>query len=247
MIVVLSTPYIVEAGQSYAFSILGIYGAGASLSGLNGNPYISGTAFSESGGVPSSLTADLDFSITVVENACVIDQPEENDVANVATNISVGQTFTACVTGFITHIKTRFSTLNSGSFQFQMASGTETLSPEYTQVFVPDSAGDYLIQLIKPFRVEHNQTYAFSVSGFSGTGATADLVLNNTDTYSDGFAFTESGGTSNPLTGSDMNFSLLTLVCSPSVADFSFTSTELTAMFTDNSSFADSVPIRFWG
>ena len=244
MVVVLSTPFIIEAGQTYAFSVLGLSSGGADLSAATGNPFPSGNAFSESAGTQTSLNADLDFSITTFENACVIDQPDTNGTFNISNDIAVGQNFLACVTGFVTHIKTGFSSLNTDTLQLRISNGDNTLTPDYIQTFVPDSAGDYLIQLTTPFRVEHNREYAFSVIGFADSGTVAMLTANNGNAYPDGFAFIESGGSSTPA-GADIDFSMLTLVCSPSIAGFTFTSNELEVAFSDTSSFADSVLYDF--
>lgn len=244
MVLVLSTPFVVEAGQTYAFSVIGLSPGGASLARIDGDPYASGNAFEESGATYIPLTSDLDFSITLVEDVCVIDQAETNEFVDVSTDVAVGQAFTACELGFITHIKTSFSNLGADPLVLQMSAGNNTLTPTYTQVFTPDSIGDYLIQLTTPFRIEKGMPYAFSVVGFSGAGVVARLKSNSVSTYTDGFSFIENGGVSTP-TGSDIDFSLLNLLCTPSVAGFSFASNDLTTDFSNTATAADSVKYDF--
>lgn len=242
-VIVLSTPFVVQNGQQYAFTVIALSGTGtvANLSSLNGNPYPGGNSITENGGTVTNYGADEDFSITIAENACVIDQSSADAFLNVSTTIAAGQTFTACETGYVTHLKTSYYTLNSTELKLQMATGVNTLSPEYTQDFSADSVGDYLIQLTTPFKVISGQTYAFTVVAVSGT---ADILGLNGNPYTGGNAINEVGGVVTNF-GTDLDFSILTLACSPASAGFTSTSTELVATFTDGSAMADAVVYDF--
>lgn len=243
VIIILSTPFIVQSGQQYAFTAIALSGTGvvADLAGFNGNPYAGGNAIGESGGAVTNYGVDLDFGVTIVENACVIAQPDANAFFNISTTISAGQTFTACETGYVTHVKTSFYTAPPAELKFAMSAGTNTLTPEYTQDFVADSIGDYLIQLTSPFKVISGQAYAFSVGAVSGTG---NLLALNGNPYTGGNAFNEDAGVVTNF-GTDLVFSILTLACSPASAGFTETSTEFVASFTDGSTEAVSVVYDF--
>lgn len=242
-IIILSTPFTVQSGQQYAFTAIALSGTGvvANLAGFNGNPYAGGNTITETSGAVSNFGADQDFGVTIVENACVIDQPDANAFFNISTTISAGQTFTACETGYVTHVKTNFYTAPPAELKLAMSAGTNTLTPEYTQNFVADSIGDYLIQLTTPFKVISGQTYAFSVGTVSGT---SNLFAFNGNPYTGGNAFNEDAGVVTNF-GTDLVFSLLTLNCSPASAGFTETSTELVATFTDGSAMAESVLYDF--
>lgn len=242
-VIVLSTPFIVQSGQQYAFTVIAISGTGVvgDIWGFNGNPYPNGNAITETGGAVTNFGVDLDFSVTIAENACVIAQPDANAFFNISTAISAGQTFTACETGYVTHVKTNFYTAPPAELKLAMSAGTNTLTPEYTQNFVADSIGDYLIQLTTPFKVISGQSYAFSVGAVSGTG---NLLAFNGNPYTGGNAFNENAGVVTNF-GTDLVFSILTLACSPASAGFTSTSTELVATFTDGSAMADAVVYDF--
>lgn len=242
-IIILSTPFIVQSGQQYAFTAIALSGTGvvANLAGFNGNPYAGGNTITETGGAVTNFGADQDFGVTIVENACVIDQDQNNAFANISTTTAAGQTFTACETGYVTHVRANFSGLNNVEFKLQMSAGSNTLSPEYTQDFSADSVGDYLIQLTSPFKVLSGQIYAYTVIANSGSASTGGF---NGNPYPGGNTITETGGAVTNY-GSDLDFSILTLACTPASAGFTETSTELVATFTDGSQDAVSIEYDF--
>ncbi len=209
LLIQLATPFPVEEAQIYAFTVIGIEGDGviANLSGFNGNPYTEGNAITESNGNVNNFGTDVKFSISIVENACTINQPESNSFANVSTGTAAGQNFVACTSGLITHLRVSFATMDTDQLRLQLSSGTNTLNPEYSQDFMTNGTGDLVIPLYTPFPVEASQTYAFTVIGISGDGVIANLNGFNGNPYPEGNAITESNGNVNNF-GTDVDFTL---------------------------------------
>ena len=141
--------------------------------------------------------------------ACYIKQRQENAFAIVNDGVATGQNFIACETGMITEIGVRFATVgeNTNKLQLQMATGPNTLSPEYTQEFQVKEAGDLLIQLLTPFPVEEGQQYAFTIFSADNPDASANLAGFNGNPYANGLAINQSNGSVNNFS-SDMDFSV---------------------------------------
>ena len=147
VLIQLTTPFPVQEYQEYAFSIVGLSDSDTSnvayIYGYTQNPYAEGNLITEIDGGVTDYESDLAFNLTIVENACVPDQPEADDSFIVDTTTAIGQSFTACNSGAITMIRVNFAGLGSNALSLQLAQGTQTVTPEYTQDFRVDSTGRY--------------------------------------------------------------------------------------------------------
>jgi hypothetical protein len=209
LLIQLLTPFPVEEGQQYAFTIFGADNpdASANLAGFNGNPYPNGNFINETDGVVTNFGADATFSLTIVKEACVIDQAEDNAFANIASNIATGQTFIPCTDGILTTVRFNFVTMDAARLRLQIAAGPNTLEPDYTQIFDTEGTGDQIIELVTPFPVTAGTQYAITVSGIEGEEGGANMAGFNGNPYPNGNFINEVDGVVTNF-GADADFSM---------------------------------------
>ncbi len=209
--VTLNTPFPVMAGETFSFSVLsldaGADGIAARLAGFNGNPYPDGATFLTEGGVATVFGSDQFFAITIAEMTCLIDQPETNAFFNSSSAISVGQSFTACKNGRVSHIRFNTEQGNLQEVRIDLNKGDNTLGADYSQTVKIEGAGDHLVPLFSSFNVLDGETYSFSITA---VGEQTDNIFGfNGDPYPGGSTFTINNGAVTTF-GSDLNFSILT-------------------------------------
>lgn len=207
--VTLNTPFPVTAGDKFAFSIISLDEGGvvANLSGFNGNPYPDGNFFTTNGETVSNFGADALFAVTIVEMTCLINQPEVNAFFNSSSAISVGQSFTACKNGRVSHIRFSNQQGNLREIRLALSKGANTLEPDYSQTIRIEGAGDHLIPLFSHFNVLDGETYSFSITA---DGEETDNIFGfNGNPYPGGNAFTITDSVVVPF-GTDLDFSILT-------------------------------------
>ncbi|MEM9823375.1 MAG: T9SS type A sorting domain-containing protein [Bacteroidota bacterium] len=209
----LTTPFPVEAEQNYAYTILPLNATGTSnIWGTSENQYPDGNAISESNGQVSSFAGDEDFTITIEDALCVLNQPQRNAFININNDIAAGQRFKACNSGVITQIRVFIDALNATQLRLQLSAGNNTLNPEYTQDFTANAAGDVFIDLTTPFLVEADQNYTYTILPLNATG-TSNIWGTTENRYPDGNAISESNGQVSSFAG-DEDFTI-TIESSP--------------------------------
>jgi len=138
---------------------------------------------------------------------CLIDQPETNAFFNSSSAISVGQSFTACKNGRVSHIRFNTEQGNLQEVRIDLNKGDNTLGADYSQTVKIEGAGDHLVPLFSSFNVLDGETYSFSITA---VGEQTDNIFGfNGDPYPGGSTFTINNGAVTTF-GSDLNFSILT-------------------------------------
>ena len=177
---------------------------------------------------------------------CKIEQLTEGSGAQITTALAFGQQFLACDDGVITQITVSFfETINSlATFTLQLSSGGNTLAPQHTQNVSITAGGAVTIPLTKPFTVQDNQQYSFSILGTTGTGNAVFIELIGSNPYGDGLAFVEVSGNSSPSAPDrDLVFSVCIAPCN--IASICTSNLSACSFSCSNSTYTADVTVTF--
>ena len=209
--VTLNTPFPVAAGDTFAFSIISLDQTGAvtSISSIGDDQYTSGYFYTiTDGSVRVFETSDLAFAVTVVEMTCLIDQPKPGGMATSNSTITVGQSFTACKNGRVSHIRFNNQQGNLREIRLDLSKGDNTLEADYSQTVTIEGAGSHLIPLFKSFNVLDGEVYSFSITPLDEE--TDFISSSGEDFYPEGRIFFIVGGDVGTGPPNDLDFSILT-------------------------------------
>ena len=185
---------------------------------LQGDATTTNGSYLYEGGESVSLLPDTEIGSNINEfeisindchsfegGSCYIAQNSSNSDYLITSFFPVGQTFKACLDGFITSLDIVIEGYQSDTdLTLRLSNGNNTLNPLHTQTITHVTDGMMKIQLNQPFEVFAGETYAFSlqVIGFN----TLTLRRSVSNPFGNGNLFFESGGLVTNETDSDLRF-----------------------------------------
>lgn len=135
--------------------------------------------------------------------ACTIDQPNMPATAYCPVGHSIGQSFTACQTGFVTSVSFNVYQAVTGPLDMELQAGT-TIGPQSTPQSVSVVVGPNTIVLDTPFPVTNGTLYSFGLKPTSGIL----IVRESTGNPYAGGGYIEFDGTTYLPPGSDLSFTV---------------------------------------